>query len=268
MPHKAPLFDFAAAESAYSGLPPANRLELNPTGPYAIYSIAMARRKAGLRVSAESYVECDLFALAMGAPPIPYLTKIGGIPFRPYKEAWPIRDNQQLQFVAQFYFGDSDDLQISPLNDVLLVFSADNQIDGDSLHYEWWSLLDIGEFKPNPSWPESPFFECFGYRYRTMDYVVPENFPNEYCCRWDKQNVLGGFKIGGISPCRTEDAGTFLCSLGSVYPDVRHAYPWVNARRWTEADKKNAKPNFTVYDDATLQFFIENGRVNGIPCIG
>ena len=100
-------------------------------------------------------VPVDVFVWASGEPPEPYLTKIGGVPYRPADLDWPVNQyGRPLQFLAQFCFADSKDLVGDLPGDVLLAFVEDGDYEFESLHCEWQQLgIRNLVFNPYPILP-------------------------------------------------------------------------------------------------------------------
>jgi hypothetical protein len=129
-------------------------------------------------------VPVDVF-LWRQSPSDPWLTKIGGIPFRPHDRPWPTdpKTGQPYVFVAQFCFLDSFDvLPLKIPGDLLLIYFKDS--DGvyapdDGLCLEW---VTIGDCKPMLSQeaPTPPFVvpNLAGVRYR--GYEFPDHY-DEFC---------------------------------------------------------------------------------------
>jgi hypothetical protein len=83
-------------------------------------------------------VPVDIFVFAEGEPPDPFVTKIGGVPYRPSAKAWPVlSDGQLMTFVGQICFADSFDLTGELPGAVLLVFSGATLELGYDQAFEW-----------------------------------------------------------------------------------------------------------------------------------
>jgi hypothetical protein len=86
-------------------------------------------------------VPVDVFVMAKGEPCRRHATKVGGLPYRPCKLAWPTSPaGEPLTFLAQFCFSDSKDLTGELPGDVLLFFAESAEAIFDGLHYEWYPL--------------------------------------------------------------------------------------------------------------------------------
>ncbi len=121
-------------------------------------------------------VPVDLF-LWREAPSEPWLTRIGGVPFRPRKKGWPIDHStgQPYTFIAQLCFLDSlDILPTRPPGDVLLIYFKDAEAifdSGDSVRFEWVTIKDCipatNEDCPPPAFT-TPLLA--GTRYRGFEF--------------------------------------------------------------------------------------------------
>ncbi len=196
------------------------------TSPIHLVALEDLRYQIVERASLSNGVPADVFAFALGEPTKPYVTKIGGLPYRPAGTAWPTfrpREvdikwslNERLKqwppdwpappadetdldawpelpltFLAQFWLGDSQGLVSDVPGSVLLVFVSDLTSLGEpgAYHFEWRNV-DISELVQPEQVPSrawaSPVFH--GYPHRTFDYD-PAVFP-----------PVDDFVTGGIKP--------------------------------------------------------------------
>jgi hypothetical protein len=112
------------------------------TSPIDLWEVEEARDDIG-RESMGEPVPVHMFLWSVLPPVKPYLTKLGGVPWRPADRPWPKNHRgKPCTFVAQFCFADSRDL-VSPQlpGDVLLVFFEGwNSWTGNDVVLEWSSL--------------------------------------------------------------------------------------------------------------------------------
>ena len=116
------------------------------TSPIDLWEVEEARDDVG-RDPMGPAVPVHLFLWSALPPARPYLTKLGGVPWRPAARPWPrSQRGEPCTFLAQFCFTDSRALVRPGLpGDVLLVFFADwNSWHGETVHLEW-SDLEIAE---------------------------------------------------------------------------------------------------------------------------
>jgi hypothetical protein len=147
-----------------------------------------------------------------GEPPDRFVTKIGGLPYRPKSALWPVRPSgQPMVFLAQFCFADSTDL-VGPLPGAVLVifardeeaFVADFHDEEPAFRFEWYPLgleeLVSAAEVPASSWKLLP---CYARVEREAE----------------EADGIEGSKIGG-SPHWIQGEvnmpGQFLAVLGQV----------------------------------------------------
>lgn len=189
-------------------------------------------------------VPMDVFVMADGEPGDRYVTKIGGLPYRPSSAPWPrTRRGDALTFLGQICFADSKDLVGELPGEVLLVFCRSQEEIDDSLQFEWQpfgltGLVTVAEI-PQLPWTISP---CYGNLCRVMSYPEAKRRPaldsqkyltcrgievwSEFFLREYHATQIGTapFYIQG-DPCLP---GRPLCTLSSVQPDQHSPHPWVN----------------------------------------
>ena len=200
-------------------------------------------------------VPVDCFIFGLGEPERPDVTKVGGLPYRPADQKWPMFEDCPMTFLAQFRFTESRDHIGETPGDVLLVFAKDRAIvNGDvpgTVKFEWQPLglsnLVRPKDVPPPAWQ---FVTAHGVRHRTVNYPDRQTFDLiqrlvlagqeveregqayrqafHFCC-------FAGTKIGGVCywpypdevDPQTELPGRYLCTLGDVGPGVGEN-PWLN----------------------------------------
>jgi hypothetical protein len=91
-------------------------------------------------------IDLFLWGFGFGTRERPYLTQVGGTPWREAAKPWPKdKSGKPLTFIAQLCFVDSHDVVVGPLpGDVLLIFAhyADGNLtlDHESLALEWSAI--------------------------------------------------------------------------------------------------------------------------------
>lgn len=194
-------------------------------------------------------VPTDRILMAIGPPPAPHLTKLGGVPYRPAAAPWPRRDNgRPYTFVGQFSFVDSYDLLAPPLpGDLLLLFAAspDAWLDSDSPDgvYMEWQPREIAEPMRAEQAPPPAFRvpELHGHLLRDHEFPKSQRlFQQSGFLEWWYFIRTQSCRIGGCTyfpaqdprACGLIDPGAeFLCSLSSVLPatfPVLSGYPLVS----------------------------------------
>jgi hypothetical protein len=119
----------------------------------------------------------DVFVWGAGAGPKPYLTKIGGIPYRPRELPWPNKKGQPYQFVFQIYFGDSKDIIKEPVpGDVMVVFGNGEDFWGgkqDDILIEWHKVDEKVTLFESKDVPKPSFYipELYGCICRIPEYA-------------------------------------------------------------------------------------------------
>ncbi len=160
----------------------------------------------------------------------PWLTRVGGIPYRDRRAPWPTIEGRRLKFVAQVCFVDSRDLISQEIPDVLLIFVDSPKANTfgytDQVIVEWVELgrgiqlstpdeLDTGVFYAKHT--------C-GRLCRVREFEATRSDLEMYKGR--SNDVVGivdidvafGTKISGLNPAGNQLAGSFLCSIGSIFP--------------------------------------------------
>lgn len=215
-------------------------------------------------------VGTDVFAWGKGEPPLAYLTKIGGIPFRDRNKPWPREsDGRTRLFLAQLSFVDSRERFSKRLPGDLLLFFSDAASD-DGVVTEWVSADEPSplrpsdvppeflrptlpkDFVPHPAWGDKPLPKSWteplvvlhGFLHRSYDYPGAEAQLGAYGRPWNLA-VFEGTKIGGVPRFiqgSERGADDFLGALGSVSVATDQRFPWVNeerARTWSENMSEN-----------------------------
>ncbi len=132
----------------FTTTPPGSPLDLwLPSGtivstPKGLMQIIQVRESVSKNVPLVETSKSDVFIWASGEPKKPFLTKIGGIPFRPKGMPWPSALGKKYSFLFQVYFGDSNDLIDRKLPaDVMVVFGNGEEFfagNDSDLRIEWF----------------------------------------------------------------------------------------------------------------------------------
>lgn len=229
-------------------------------GPGDVVRLERCRKMAQEKFKPGRTLATDVFVFAIGKAPRRDLTMVGGVPYRPANEPWPMSiGGEPMVFLAQYRFTESKDVVGDVPGDMLLVFAESRRLHATQpqhfLHFEWHPSgidgLIAARDVPTPtrSW-EWDFVHCYGQRYRTVDYwrIVPLELLEAIVCPefvttppyiQDAESLsrIRGMKIGGLSAVsydgsgkrrRADVPGRFLCSLSTIAPALRTPHPWLN----------------------------------------
>jgi Domain of unknown function (DUF1963) len=243
------------------------------TSPSHLARIEQVRRRVAREHDLGTAVPTDLILWGGGEPTKPYLTKLGGVPYRPADIPWPVEEDEApMTFVAQFCFADSGDiLPVAPTGDVMLLFFRDEEsfydpADEGAVRIEWYDLgipKPVSRRKcPEPSFPVPVLH---GALCRVNEY--PESYElfkraghdQPYLFSTTQASRLGGdtFFIQGDPRKRGEG---LLCTLNSIIP-TEEEYPFINRER-PLTPRERERLRFVFGDVGCLYFLIDKkGRV-------
>jgi hypothetical protein len=242
------------------------------TSPVDIVSNLYIRDNTNIPQEQSRSVPTDLFVPSLGEPQKPFLTKIGGIPFRPIEKKWPEYNGNPMVFTAQFCFLDSLDIVPNNLPGNLLLVFLDEEWP-DYIHFEWYEIENVSLKTKNEDIPKEGWLRasweyetiCFSMeRFRSVDY--PNAFLNTFRCF----NInRGAFhvdcfeitKIGGSpesialgqyrSSFLSENLDfRLLCRIGSVCPCHDVPYPFVNREKPFDLYGKESEHYSILWGDA------------------
>jgi hypothetical protein len=189
----------------------------------------------------------DAVRFLPGEPAQRFVTKVGGLPYRPADLAWPrAAYRTPLTFLAQFCFRDSQDLVGRLPGDVLLLFAADeDEVVGDGdLWYEWYPLgladLIPPEKVPQTAWQIAP---CYGLLQR-----LPERGLGQE-----------GTKIGGEPHWIQNDPDPrhpFLATLGQVTILKKRPKGWEATRAAPQPPTREGQKPLSLGDAGLLNLFL------------
>jgi hypothetical protein len=252
------------------------------TSPFDLAVVESLRREVlGPDVPPES-VPTDVFVFALGEPPAPHLTKIGGVPFRSGSKPWPTtKDGRPRCFVSQLSFVDSRDLYPDLPGDVLLVFvDPTDYFDGYALEWvtleernlvtaaqipEIWIEASVNPFTGDkyPRHMLVPLQVCHGVVHRTFDLPPRDPRFSNIFQGWQVA-CLEGTKIGGV-PAELQGPTTtkrFLGAIGSISPQPNCPFPWVNQPEPLTTKDIDSRTLWMLGDLGTLNLsFDERGQV-------
>lgn len=233
---KHPVFDLRQWEGEFPlGEKPSPSHQIDSPGELATREQAL--RLARTRGELGNAIPTDVFVWADWCPDAkPWLTRIGGIPWREKGKPWPLDDNGiPLVFLAQICFVDSADILPCKLpGDVALIFGSNHRgsislVDGASLE---WSTIDLA--KPEDGmggslpWNGELPYEYHGVLHRTMQYPDESAaFPVFKTLGWEEEYndliELQGTCIARHAslpqgwPFQPGDGNTLIATLGSFY---------------------------------------------------
>jgi hypothetical protein len=237
-------------------------------GPRQMAVIEQLRAESADRVDRGPGIPADVCVWALGEPTDPLTTKIGGKPYRPSNEPWPVNNyGEPLGLLAQFCFTDS--LDILPFakhlpGDLLLIFTSDPHmywdwqpdVDDGNWKLEWHSIRSTPHVMPTEVPCVLELTPVHAQLHRTMDYPT--------CEADDGLNVIWGGKLGGVPGFQQGDPalpGRHLCTLGSLIP-VGNPWPLVNVQLNPNGDDKPLDHRLLMLGDVGAAYFFldEDGR--------
>jgi hypothetical protein len=193
----------------------------------------------------DHYHTADVMLVAEGEPADRFVTKLGGVPYRPAALPWPTTARgEPLVFFGQVCFADSTDLVGELPGDVLLIFThGEHDHTSGELRFEWYPL-GIEELLAPADVPETPWrvFPCFMHLSRR----APEPDADE------PPDWTAWAKIGGMPHWIQHEPrryGTFLAAFESV--------AWLADPDPARRDVKH----LDFFDDGLLNLCFVNGRV-------
>jgi len=197
------------------------------TSPGHLCNIELVRQYHSRSQDLGPSVPVDLFLWSTIPHQQPYLTRLGGVPHRESKKAWPRHGRKPYTFVAQFCFADSRDIVSNKLpGDVMLVYFLDHELshDAEAIHIEWSSMkLQSPMTAAQVPRPAFTVPQLWGHIYRTAEY--PESGEIFYDAGHDgsylfptTQSTKIGRETFFIQDDPHEDSQELLCTLNSVFP--------------------------------------------------
>lgn len=209
--------------------------------------VDLALREQAVRLAAEHgdmgpFVEADLFVWSDCVDrERPWLTRLGGNPWRPKDAPWPMVDGRPLLFLAQFCLLDSMDvLPFEPRGEVMLLFGTSHRggdwvSTGRGCHVEFWpvDLTDVARYGNDDMWNCTLPFEYQGVIHRTRQFT---DWPAYKAAFQYAGWFEGGFGIGSVQatsigtyadlpqgwPFEAGSKDVLLATLSSFYPSG----PW------------------------------------------
>lgn len=214
-------------------------------GPLDLVCMEQVRRRAAADHDLGKTVPVDLFLWSIQScnryadDKRPWLTRIGGTPWRPARKKWPTdTKDAPLAFIGQISFADSADLFDFDLpGEILLIFAKydlGDMLDWDGLHLEW-SPREIKQPLPGEDCPLGCLlpFRLDGFIHRTVNYPdamqVFRSLGHDYPYYI---NELQATTIGARAsipqgwPFDEGDGNTLVAVLNGVTPATR--WPFLN----------------------------------------
>lgn len=242
-----PVFDIRHWKKA---LPP----KLHPDGfshgdvdkPGDVVCMEWARREAKRKGDIGPSVPADIFVWSsMSDNDKPWLTRIGGTPWRPKDKPWPAaKDGRPLVFLGQICFADSKDLLSFKLpGEVALIYGAFDGgycwlNDGSALEWSPLKIKDPATITSSPWGCHLPM-EYQGVIHRTVQYTDWRSHDAPFeACGWKH----GGFNIGAVQatsigkycelpqgwPFEERDGNELVCTLSSFSLYGEDGWPCVD----------------------------------------
>ncbi|MCA9111308.1 MAG: DUF1963 domain-containing protein [Planctomycetaceae bacterium] len=233
-------------------------------GPMDICSAEQAR---GLHFCNYDFGRCvpvDVFVWQTAPPSMPFLTKLGGTPYRPESVPWPTdKQGRPFTFVAQICFLDS--MSIIPVTlpgDVMLVFfRSSDSFSGwnDEVYVEWWKIgLDEPMRPEDCPMPSFTVPELTGVLHRTYDFPdAGDIFESEGHDAADLIATTQATKIGTETffiqgDPRTSDEETLICALRSLAPSG--PWPFVDLPELPESRDSPQQTKHTIEADGWSRY--------------
>lgn len=290
LPHWTEVFPLQKFQEAVAHLHP----NLQPSVPEVIspFHVALLEQLRWQKGSPDlPVVDADVAVLSVGEPDQPWMTKLGGIPFRDQALPWPqTTAGFPMTFVGQFNFtGSTLDWKTLP-GPILLIFAAstdpqdtemfwDQEEVTQQFYFEWAQLQDkdllLPHQLPRTAWSFEPVHA--GQWHRVQDHVqklpsVSEEDPESaLLLAYDPNWNVVGLKLGG-NPIwdyfHPECDGLFLGCIPSVFPAYSPQYgqeipfPFLNHPEPLAQHDLHFEKDFLVWGEgAVVLFFLDRGEV-------
>lgn len=229
------------------------------TSPVHLWEVETARDEVGRERMGEP-LPVHLFLWSVLPPLRPYLTRLGGVPWRPAARPWPTnRRGKPCIFVAQFCFADSRHLVAPRLpGDVLLVFFADwDSWTGADIVLEWSDCTIEHPMAPRAVPPQELTvpqlsgvvceFAEYPHGRDRVDEVLRHRFP--YLVAVTQATKIGRASFF-IQADRRLAGEELLCTLSSVLPADCDGGERRATARWPQLDlERYATPTAPPDDD-------------------
>jgi len=224
----------------------------------------------------------DVFIWNVRPTPEPFLTRVGGVPYRPRSLPWPhTAKGTPFSFLAQYCFLDSKDLFPFDLpGDVLLVFWVNKpgarwfHCDPRYFHFEWHRVPIASPVCNRTSLSRASFRppELYGSIFRSFD--VPQRVAYRELKAENRRNLFTyhATKIGGaqriIQNPFVKKGETFLCDLNSISPSS--AWPFIDVEKIEDYDATTITclystprfggPHLDISDGGIVHFVLTKDR--------
>lgn len=212
--------------------------------PAQVVSIERHRRKHKFYERSNRWTPTDVFLWSVGEAPRRDLTQVGGLPYRPADEPWPVdAEGLPMRFFSQIRFRESRDIAPQAKGDVLLLFcSQETQV--SDWAYEWRNFeVPLGELATAERCPAllDDLPGWYGHRCRVLD--LAEDDPlrlDPDGSEWAATKIGGhparGVEFEGRHPhgrpiLRLRDPATaagYFATSASLGPVDDCPYPWMN----------------------------------------
>jgi hypothetical protein len=265
-------------------------MDLHCDSAFSMAAIAASRQRSKILARNRTAVPTDRVLFGIGRSPAPYLTKVGGKPFRG-KRPWPRgSDGRPLAFLMQLNFTDSRDLVGELPGEVLSVFAQKPMDVGPS------RSVDLFSGDLTFEWQQTASAELVPHLPPDLDFELPEvwgqlvrdsdigRFSDEAAhlshlllgesrlYEWEQQRILRSVfrhprtKIGGhpywYNPENNVAPGQFLAAFGGVQPVSDHLWPWVNHRQPLSLHESVSDPGaLHIADGGIINFFFDGRQV-------
>lgn len=233
------------------------------------------RRRVGKKHDGKA-VPTDIFLFGVGEPKLPYLTKVGGAPYRPTERPWPMdKKGRPLTFFVQFCFLDSKDILPGKLpGDVMLMFIRDWEsfYDEDECRIEWSRVPTTNPMTAGqcPA-PSIDIPNYYGEIHRTSEYPdSTEIFEREgHDQPWlfaTTQATRIGSETWFIQDDPRRKGESLLCTFNCLY--MKHSFgsetrfPFINVPSSKHISREQADEMEIILGDCGCIYFLMDGVGN------
>ena len=239
--------------------------------PYDLVSL-YANRKRLLEENVAS-TQTDVFVWSPDEPEKPYLTKLGGVPYRSAQLEWPEKDGKPLLFVGQICFIDSKELFTEQVPKVLLVFCESQHDEHAHMGFESFVKieavnddLDLDQLVKVEDCPDGAIVPLVlsSSRMRMPEFQLENPILDDDGTEFEPEElgIVSGTKIGGIGRVRKNETRTFLCSIGAIPNSKFLLNSDGSPSQDSQLEQSNAKKKRRVFRNSSILSIGDGGSIN------